>query len=620
MRLRHRGTTVEEITARDGTDAKRVNTRENRQSIHCEVKMRHKPSMTIRAMIATAAALLCLCPCLTASAVTDPRLPSPGAGAGDQSPGAATARDWATASLGAREASREWNLAEGCTAAGFETWILVQNPGPGDADVQLTYMTGEGAVQGPSRVIKPGTRATFNAADTVGSAWEVATRVTSSGPVIAERSMYGGDWATASLGAREASREWNLAEGCTAAGFETWILVQNPGPGDADVQLTYMTGEGAVQGPSRVIKPGTRATFNAADTVGSAWEVATRVTSSGPVIAERSMYGVACTADSRGKQLYGVCCGYWQKYSSKDYSPIPQAYMNRYFDTIAPFAQWVTNYGLLWDDDVRFVTTARRKGFSVSVCPQVIWSASSPDPNNAVQIGRACALVENGVAGNVVIGNEVLSHLDPKYGYTKWARDMVRYINQVKAKRNPHGSRVKVGTSFDSGVWTTAAESACRTVASHCDFVQITAHPANEAKDRQPAGNPVTSTDKAIQRLKTDYYQRSRNKLNSWGLKHVELQIRETGWPTRSDFKDSRDRLFTAANARDYLAKVKAWAKSGNIKVFWFEAVDEPPKAPRARGSVYYDTGNYEANWGIWHWTPGNRDAAFSKGSFKRKY
>ncbi|MBN2028535.1 MAG: DUF4397 domain-containing protein, partial [Actinobacteria bacterium] len=43
---------------------------------------------------------------------------------------------------------------------------------------------------------------------------------------------------------------WYLAEGCTEADFETWVLVQNPNDTPATVGLTFMTDTGAVAGPS----------------------------------------------------------------------------------------------------------------------------------------------------------------------------------------------------------------------------------------------------------------------------------------------------------------------------------------------------------------------------------
>ncbi len=86
-----------------------------------------------------------------------------------------------------------WYLAEGCTAGGFETWVLVQNPGDEEVDVTLTFMTDKGEVPGPTATLAPRSRRTFNAGEYV-SGYDVSTRVTSSGGVICERSMYwGGD-------------------------------------------------------------------------------------------------------------------------------------------------------------------------------------------------------------------------------------------------------------------------------------------------------------------------------------------------------------------------------------------------------------------------------------------
>jgi len=109
--------------------------------------------------------------------------------------------------------------------------------------------------------------------------------------VICERSMYWGDRQGGhdSLGAISPSDTWYLAEGCTAGGFETWILVQNPGDEEVDVALTFMTAEGEVPGPTDTLPPRSRRTFNAGEYV-SGYDVSTRVTSSGGVICERSMY------------------------------------------------------------------------------------------------------------------------------------------------------------------------------------------------------------------------------------------------------------------------------------------------------------------------------------------
>jgi len=206
---------------------------------------------------------------------------------------AVTTRAWAHDAAAVSAPSTTWYLAEGCTAEGFETWVLVQNPGSKAAAVKLTYMTGKGRGAGPSFTIAPSSRRTVNVADTVPDAEQVSTVVDSDNPVVVERAMYGSarSWATDAAGVTEPGTDWYLAEGCTAAGFETWVLVQNPTGATATVGFTYMTDKGKSKGLSFKLAPYTRKTVNVADTVPGAWGVSTRVESNSPVVVERAMYG-----------------------------------------------------------------------------------------------------------------------------------------------------------------------------------------------------------------------------------------------------------------------------------------------------------------------------------------
>ena len=83
-----------------------------------------------------------------------------------------------------------WYLAEGSTAGGFETWILIENPSSTEANVELTYLGSEGSYPGPKIKLAPGSRKSVNVSDTCPNTWEVSTKVTSDVPVIAERTMY----------------------------------------------------------------------------------------------------------------------------------------------------------------------------------------------------------------------------------------------------------------------------------------------------------------------------------------------------------------------------------------------------------------------------------------------
>ena len=201
-------------------------------------------------------------------------------------------RKWGSDSLGVRTPSKTWYLAEGSTAGTFETWVLVQNPNGAAASVNLTYITPNGKVNGPSVTLPPNARKTFNVADTVPGVGQVGTQVNSDLPVVAERSVYwnGRTAAHGSIGINNPEETWYLAEGSTAGGFETWIPVINPGSSDAHVVLTYMTEQGKKRGPVATVKAGTRMDFFVADHVPNAWSVSTKVSSDQPVVAERTVY------------------------------------------------------------------------------------------------------------------------------------------------------------------------------------------------------------------------------------------------------------------------------------------------------------------------------------------
>jgi serine protease len=195
-------------------------------------------------------------------------------------------------SIGVMRPSPDWYLAEGSTNGGFETWVLIQNPNNVNATAQLTFLTPAGEAPGPSVMLGPKSRRSVNVADYVPGEWSVSTKITADNAVVAERSMYwnnrqgGHD----SIGVTAPSMTWYLPEGATNGGFETWVLVMNPGNSMVDAQVTYLTPQGEMPGPTLQLAPGTRQSINVADTLPNEWSVSTTVVSDGPVIAERATY------------------------------------------------------------------------------------------------------------------------------------------------------------------------------------------------------------------------------------------------------------------------------------------------------------------------------------------
>jgi uncharacterized repeat protein (TIGR01451 family) len=196
-------------------------------------------------------------------------------------------------------AVQSWYLPEGCTEGGFETFVLVQNPGDLDVAVSFRFLTSEGEVyiitlqnvNVPAR-----SRLTVPVHDYVRS-WDVSTLVEAVGNVVCERSVYwderrgGHD----SIGTTSTAPAWYLPEGCTEGGFETFVLVQNPGDAAVHVNLALHTEGGEVlpaELQDQEIPARGRRTFPLHDSVRS-WDVSTLVSVVEPgagVVCERAVY------------------------------------------------------------------------------------------------------------------------------------------------------------------------------------------------------------------------------------------------------------------------------------------------------------------------------------------
>jgi peptidoglycan/xylan/chitin deacetylase (PgdA/CDA1 family) len=212
-------------------------------------------------------------------------------------------------SIGTNAPSTSWYLPEGSSNWGFETWILVQNVGSHNAGVTLTYMIDGAGPRTVKHTVAAHSRATFSMADDIG-AHDSSVLVSSSQPSICELSMYQDSRREGhcSIGARAPSSDFYLAEGTTAYGFTTYILVQNPNAAAAGVTMTYMTPSGPRVQPAVVMPARSRMTVRVNDVAGMAGtDFSTRVHGSLPVVAERSMYwGTGTPLGEAGHDSIGV--------------------------------------------------------------------------------------------------------------------------------------------------------------------------------------------------------------------------------------------------------------------------------------------------------------------------
>jgi hypothetical protein len=205
-------------------------------------------------------------------------------------------------SVGVTAPSTKWYLPEGSSNWGFECWLLIQNPNGTPAQCDVTYMIENEGPRTFPKTIPANSRRTFNMADDIGGK-DASIMVDSDLRVIPERSMYK-YWipshspnSTAyrreghcSIGTTSPANDYFLAEGTTAWGFTTYVLIQNPDPSPANIWVTYLTPSGAQQPQGVISMPAnSRKTIRVNDYLPNT-DFSTVVHGSRPIIAERAMY------------------------------------------------------------------------------------------------------------------------------------------------------------------------------------------------------------------------------------------------------------------------------------------------------------------------------------------
>jgi N-acetylmuramoyl-L-alanine amidase len=199
-------------------------------------------------------------------------------------------------SPGLASPGQRWYLAEGYTGGQFYTFLLLQNPNTVPARATVAYMLPKGAEKTVDYKLLPNSRKTICVDEVPGLAdTDVSFQITSDLPILAERSMYfnyfGITEGSNSTATRSPSTSWYLAEGYTGQGFDTYVLLMNPGGQSATATLRFMLENGTSKRVSLNIPARSRRTVKVNDVAGmNGVSFSTRITSSRPVVVERSKY------------------------------------------------------------------------------------------------------------------------------------------------------------------------------------------------------------------------------------------------------------------------------------------------------------------------------------------
>jgi hypothetical protein len=199
--------------------------------------------------------------------------------------------------LGCPSPSQDWFFAEGYTGPGFDEWLLLFNPDGVKRTATVTYRLTDGSQVQSNYVVPAFGRRSVHVNREVPDR-EVAIKVEAGGEgLVAERAMYflyRGAWegGHCAPGAVSPGLQWNLAEGYTGYGFETWILIQNASAYEtAEIRLACMTNQGIAGLRTYRLAPASRTTLFVNDLFpGGDVSVSLYSANNVPVVVERAMY------------------------------------------------------------------------------------------------------------------------------------------------------------------------------------------------------------------------------------------------------------------------------------------------------------------------------------------
>ncbi len=198
-------------------------------------------------------------------------------------------------------------FAEGTCRPGFEPYLCIQNPGDEAAEIEITYMRGNGTTVTQELTVDPATRYTVLPSGELGTgdseAFDFSSVVecTNGRRIVAERPMYFaymGEWTGGSdvVGINRPQPAFYFAEGTCRPGFDPYLCIQNPGDAEAEVKITYLKGDSTedleevtVPGHSRLtVSP--RLELGTGDDVAHDFSTVVECTNGQLIVAERPMY------------------------------------------------------------------------------------------------------------------------------------------------------------------------------------------------------------------------------------------------------------------------------------------------------------------------------------------
>jgi uncharacterized repeat protein (TIGR03803 family) len=211
---------------------------------------------------------------------------------------------------GIAAAATTWYLAEGSTSGPFALFYLLQNPQTTAVTATIRYLRPFGLPPIDRTYTLPPTSRTTIVVDDQGpelTSTDLSAVITSTSPIVVERAMYYSPpeqifgAGHESAGVTAPALEWFLAEGATGAFFDLFVLIANPSPTAATVEVEYLQVGGGSLTKTYTVAGNSRFTIWVDDEqlpagsgtkpfAATSVSMAVRSTNAVPIIVERAMW------------------------------------------------------------------------------------------------------------------------------------------------------------------------------------------------------------------------------------------------------------------------------------------------------------------------------------------
>jgi hypothetical protein len=194
--------------------------------------------------------------------------------------------------------SATWILAEGSTVLGMDVFYMLQNPQATTTLATVRFLLPTGTVITRTYDLPPSSRTTIYVNQIAGlEETDVSGDITADAPIVVERAQYRSapgqpfTLGHVSMGVPAPATSWFFAEGATGTFFDLFVLIANPGNQDARVDALYSRSDGTTFTRTYTIRAHSRFTVFVDAIPGlEHTALATALTSTVPIVAERAMY------------------------------------------------------------------------------------------------------------------------------------------------------------------------------------------------------------------------------------------------------------------------------------------------------------------------------------------